>query len=175
MIIKILLALAMAVLSLFLLLIILVQKGRGGGLAGALGGAGGSSAFGAKAGDTFTKITIVVASIWILTCAFSCFWYSHLAKQSVTDEGMWKKPAAESDAAGTTSELEAIADSAEPAAETTAENAPAEGTPAEAAQLPETINLEDAAPAENAPAAEAAPELEAAPEAAPAPEAPAAN
>ena len=47
--------------ALFLILLVLVQRGRGGGLAGALGGAGGQSAFGAKAGDTFTKITMWTA------------------------------------------------------------------------------------------------------------------
>ncbi len=41
-----------------LILVILVQKGRGGGLAGAFGGAGGHSAFGAKTGDVFTWITV---------------------------------------------------------------------------------------------------------------------
>lgn len=53
-------------LSLFLICLVLIQRGKGGGLAGAFGGAGGSSAFGTKAGDTFTRITIVSASIWIL-------------------------------------------------------------------------------------------------------------
>src|ERR1043166_2100265 len=53
-------------LSIFLVLVILVQRGRGGGLTGALGGMGGQSAFGTKAGDLFTRITIVVAAIWIL-------------------------------------------------------------------------------------------------------------
>ena len=56
------------VLSVFLILLILVQRGRGGGLVGAFGGAGGQSAFGAKAGDVFTKITVVTVSIWILIC-----------------------------------------------------------------------------------------------------------
>jgi preprotein translocase subunit SecG len=51
--------------AVFLILLVLVQRGRGGGLAGALGGMGGQSAFGTKAGDTFTKLTIVVASLWI--------------------------------------------------------------------------------------------------------------
>src|SRR5262249_57796175 len=37
------------------------------GLAGAFGGVGGSSAFGTKAGDVFTKITIGVAIGWILS------------------------------------------------------------------------------------------------------------
>jgi preprotein translocase subunit SecG len=52
--------------SLFLILIVLVQRGRGGGLTGALGGMGGQSAFGTKAGDLFTRVTIVVATVWIL-------------------------------------------------------------------------------------------------------------
>ena len=46
--------------------LILIQKGKGGGLAGAFGGAGGSSAFGARAGDPFTRITIWAAAIWLL-------------------------------------------------------------------------------------------------------------
>jgi preprotein translocase subunit SecG len=58
----------MGFLSLFLILLILIQRGKGGGLTGALGGPGGQSAFGSKAGDTFTVITIVVASLWGLTC-----------------------------------------------------------------------------------------------------------
>jgi preprotein translocase subunit SecG len=55
-------------LSLFLILLVLVQRGRGGGLTGALGGMGGQSAFGAKAGDTFTRVTMVTATVWIVTC-----------------------------------------------------------------------------------------------------------
>src|SRR5687768_6224989 len=54
------------VLALFLILLILIQRGRGGGLAGALGGMGGQSAFGTKAGDLFTRITIGVAAFWII-------------------------------------------------------------------------------------------------------------
>jgi preprotein translocase subunit SecG len=53
--------------SLFLVCVILIQRGKGGGLAGAFGGVGGSSAFGTKAGDVFTKITIGVAIGWMLT------------------------------------------------------------------------------------------------------------
>ena len=53
-------------LSLFLIGIILIQRGKGGGLAGAFGGVGGSSAFGTKAGDVFTRITVGVAIGWIL-------------------------------------------------------------------------------------------------------------
>ncbi|WP_153557949.1 preprotein translocase subunit SecG [Roseimaritima sediminicola] len=59
----------MSLLSIFLILLVLVQRGRGGGLTGALGGPGGQSAFGSKAGDMFTKITSVVALVWIGLCA----------------------------------------------------------------------------------------------------------
>src|SRR5438094_4385165 len=54
------------ILGIFLILLVLIQRGKGGGLAGAFGGAGGSSAFGSRAGDTFTRITIGVAAAWIL-------------------------------------------------------------------------------------------------------------
>jgi preprotein translocase subunit SecG len=61
-------------LAIFLILLVLVQRGRGGGLAGALGGMGGSSAFGAKAGDVFTRITIIVVAIWIVLCILAGHW-----------------------------------------------------------------------------------------------------
>lgn len=56
----------MLAISLFMILLVLIQRGRGGGLAGAFGGMGGQSAFGTRAGDTFTRITIVLAVIWVL-------------------------------------------------------------------------------------------------------------
>src|SRR2546423_15361167 len=56
----------LTLLSVFLILVILVQRGRGGGLTGALGGMGGQSAFGTKAGDLLTRITIIVAAICAL-------------------------------------------------------------------------------------------------------------
>ena len=52
--------------GLFLILLVLIQRGKGGGLSGAFGGVGGSSAFGTRAGDLFTKITIGVATVWII-------------------------------------------------------------------------------------------------------------
>jgi preprotein translocase subunit SecG len=70
-------ALLLSFLAIFLILLVLVQRGRGGGLAGALGGMGGSSAFGAKAGDVFTKITIITASVWIAVCLVAVFWAKH--------------------------------------------------------------------------------------------------
>lgn len=59
----------LVLMALFLIALVLVQRGRGGGLTGALGGMGGQSAFGTRAGDTFTRITIGAAAVWIVTCA----------------------------------------------------------------------------------------------------------
>lgn len=61
----------LSITAIFLILLVLVQRGRGGGLAGAFGGMGGQSAFGTKAGDTFTKITIGAAIFWLLLCIVS--------------------------------------------------------------------------------------------------------
>src|SRR5262245_56865879 len=58
--------LVLILVSLFMILLILIQRGKGGGLAGAFGGAGGSSAFGSRAGDAFTRVTIIVAAVWLL-------------------------------------------------------------------------------------------------------------
>jgi len=63
-----LLSFLMFVTAIFLILLVLVQRGRGGGLAGVFGGPGGQSAFGAKAGDLFTRITIGVVAFWIVLC-----------------------------------------------------------------------------------------------------------
>ena len=54
------------ILGLFLILLILIQRGKGGGLIGAPGGTGGSSPFGSRAGDQFTRLTIYVAAAWLL-------------------------------------------------------------------------------------------------------------
>jgi preprotein translocase subunit SecG len=70
-------AIVLSLLAVFLILLVLVQRGRGGGLAGALGGMGGSSAFGAKAGDVFTRITVVTAAIWIFLSLIAVFWANH--------------------------------------------------------------------------------------------------
>ena len=68
-------------LSLVMWLLILIQKGKGGGLAGAFGGAGGSSAFGSKAGDTLMKVTLYLAAGWI----FLIMIHVNVAKRDSTD------------------------------------------------------------------------------------------
>ena len=49
-----------------LVLIILIQKGRGGGLSGAFGGAMASGILGSKTGDFLTWVTIVLAGVFLL-------------------------------------------------------------------------------------------------------------
>ena len=63
--------LALLFVGLLLIMIILLQRGRGGGLAGAFGGLGGQSAFGTRAGDVFTRITVVLAVIWVALAGVS--------------------------------------------------------------------------------------------------------
>jgi len=75
----------MAGTAVFLMLLVLVQRGRGGGLAGALGGPGGQSAFGTKAGDLFTRITMFTATFWILLCMAALLVLNPVPRES--DEG----------------------------------------------------------------------------------------
>ena len=49
-----------------LVLLVLIQRGRGGGLAGAFGGPGGHSAFGTKTADVFIKATAVLGAIFFI-------------------------------------------------------------------------------------------------------------
>jgi preprotein translocase subunit SecG len=62
------LAFFFAVVAIVLMLVILLQRGKGVGLAGAFGGTGGTTAFGAKTGDVLTWVTIVAAGL-LLTFA----------------------------------------------------------------------------------------------------------
>ena len=48
-----------------LILIILIQKGRGGGLSGAFGGAGAGGILGSKTGDFLTWVTIALVGVFL--------------------------------------------------------------------------------------------------------------
>ena len=85
--IELLLLFGLIAIAIFLILVVLVQRGRGGGLAGALGGMGGQSAFGTKAGDTFTKITIWTAVVWILLCMVAVKYLSTKTQDSLGVKG----------------------------------------------------------------------------------------
>jgi preprotein translocase subunit SecG len=59
--------------AVILSLLVLIQRGRGGGLAGAFGGAGGSSAFGTKTADVFIKATAVVGGLFFLLAIIASY------------------------------------------------------------------------------------------------------
>ena len=67
--------------AIIVIILVMLQRGKGGGLAGALGGMGGQSAFGTKAGDLFTKITVGVASFWILISILTDIYAPYLGDQ----------------------------------------------------------------------------------------------
>jgi preprotein translocase subunit SecG len=155
--------------SIFLILLVLIQRGRGGGLAGALGGMGGQSAFGTKAGDLFTKITIGVAAFWILLCILSINVLG--TQQSLFSTNLGGAAPAALEGLGTTEEVPAdIAPPADEAATDTAAG-PEAGPEAAPETTPEPTDgganaadsAEPAAPAaaDPAPPAEAAAEAEA--------------
>jgi preprotein translocase subunit SecG len=123
--------------ALFLIVLVLVQRGKGGGLAGALGGMGGQSAFGTKAGDLFTRITIGVAAFWIILCALVVWTFTHNRHPASSKFGH---------AAGT--DVTAPLTTEQPASG----GAPAANTPAGPGASPASANP---APASSAPAAPA--------------------
>ena len=65
--------------ALIVIILVMLQRGKGGGLAGALGGMGGQSAFGTKAGDLFTKITVGVATVWIFISIFAAIYAPYMS------------------------------------------------------------------------------------------------
>jgi preprotein translocase subunit SecG len=89
-----LIMLLLLLVSVFLILLILIQRGKGGGLAGAFGGMGGQSAFGAKAGDTFMRITVVVSLIWILLCVAALLYFNTMGAGGSRLEGLGGPPGA---------------------------------------------------------------------------------
>jgi protein translocase SecG subunit len=70
-----LLGLLFVLVCVFLIGAVLLQKGKGGGLGAALGGAG-TSAFGTKTGDAWTVVTIVLTSLYLLIAAVATYTFS---------------------------------------------------------------------------------------------------
>ena len=100
--------LLLGVISALLILVVLLQRGRGGGLAGAFGGLGGQSAFGTKAGDVFTKITIGLVTAWVLLAGVS----GVLARKA-SEKGDFSDTttATDEDSEGTGGSMSAVGDS----------------------------------------------------------------
>ena len=143
--------------SVFLILLVLIQRGRGGGLAGAFGGLGGQSAFGTKAGDLFTRITIFVAAFWIILCAVSVKYFSdsgrgiiapNIGKSGAPSTGASGKAPGTDKAGASGKAAEPVGKAAEPG-DKSGGAAPAATAPAAAA--PETAPA-TSAPAESTPA-----------------------
>jgi len=142
------------IVGILMIFIILLQRGRGGGLAGAFGGAGGQSALGTKAGDVFTKITVGLAVVWVFFACISIYalryqanaWANELPDKVETEEGALVPgeaepeadggavPAAPGGASGAATARPAGSDEARPATAPVGEGAPAtDEKPADAA------------------------------------------
>jgi preprotein translocase subunit SecG len=123
------LAIMLSLVAIFMILLILVQRGKGGGLVGALGGMGGQSAFGTKAGDTFTRVTMWAAFVWIVLSAITV-WYLGRKGTSVESDAGQNLPAPPASRA-TPPENPAGAGTSAPSSTTPTTSTPASGTPAE--------------------------------------------
>jgi preprotein translocase subunit SecG len=128
--------------AVMLTLLVLIQRGRGGGLAGAFGGQGGSSAFGTKTADVFVKATAVIGAAFFLL--------SILTAWLVKPEKPGLPPAPPASSAPETGG--AASPAAVPAAETPATETPATETPPAAPAAPAGEPAAPAAPAETKPA-----------------------
>lgn len=93
-----------------LVLIILIQKGRGGGLSGAFGGAMASGILGSKTGDFLTWVTIVLVGVFLTLAVVMAKFYKpspvgdydaspQTQQQPLESSGQPEQP---SDAAGST-------------------------------------------------------------------------
>jgi len=68
-----------------LILLILVQKGRGGGLSGAFGGAGGAgSLLGTKTGDFLTWVTISLVVLFLLLAIVLVKFYRPVSSEDLS-------------------------------------------------------------------------------------------
>ena len=116
------LAVIFVLICIILIVIVLLQKGRGGGLSAAFGGAGGHSAFGSKTGDVFTKITIgIVAVFLILSMVLTKIWVPFIpedrdapALQSSPGQGTGQPSTSSEQTPGSSEDTEAAGTPSEP-------------------------------------------------------------
>ena len=124
--------------SIFLICLVLIQRGKGGGLAGAFGGMGGSSAFGTKAGDVFTWTTVVVALVWFLIAGRLVMLANHTGLSVQIDAGTTASKTVPVD-------KNSLPAPTKPGAEAPKPGTPATGTTATASGLPSALE-DEAAP-----------------------------
>ncbi|GAB4245615.1 MAG: preprotein translocase subunit SecG [Acidobacteriota bacterium] len=118
--------------SLVLMLVILLQSGKAGDLAAAFGGASSQTAFGVKSATTLlTKITAVVAVIFVLTSLSLAIYYSKGTESTVMEGVATEVPAATEAPAAPVESAPTQGAPAEtaPAGETPAQQPPAEAAP----------------------------------------------
>ncbi len=70
------------IICLLLIVVVLLQKGRGGGLSAAFGGAA-STAFGTRVGDVFTWVTIVLTALFLLFAVGTTMWFRPAPEQVI--------------------------------------------------------------------------------------------
>ena len=75
-----------SVIAVTLILIILVQKGKGGGLSAAFGGAGGGGLLGTKTGDFLTWVTISLVILFLLLTIIMVKWYKDTGSEGLERE-----------------------------------------------------------------------------------------
>jgi preprotein translocase subunit SecG len=118
--------------------VILLQRGRGVGLSGAFGGAGGHTAFGAKTGDVLTWATIVIAVVLLTFTVILNYVFVPLPALQVTpsvqavptlpaDAGTEGAPATDSAQQPAPTPADAPAQTPPPAAEAPAQTPPPAG------------------------------------------------
>jgi preprotein translocase subunit SecG len=102
-----------------LILIILIQKGRGGGLSGAFGGAMASGILGSKTGDFLTWVTIVLVGVFLTLAVVMAKFYRPDVRERGEDEdaparqelpASPEQPSASAGLEQTTSDVNAAAD-----------------------------------------------------------------
>src|SRR5262245_21360941 len=97
----ILLTIVHVIVCLLLILIVLLQSGKGADLAGAFGGGGSQTAFGARGTETFlSKLTTVAAIVFMLTAFSLSLFSARRGGRSVMARA--KAPAAKQSAPATT-------------------------------------------------------------------------
>jgi preprotein translocase subunit SecG len=67
------------IVAVVLVLLVLIQKGRGGGLSGAFGGAGANSLMGTKTGDFLTWVTIGLVVVFLFLAVVMAKFYKPAA------------------------------------------------------------------------------------------------
>lgn len=87
------LATLFASVCILMILVILLQRGRGSGLAGAFGGAGGSSHLGAKTGDVLTLVTLGLAIVYAGLAISMNWWFLPIGANTPVTPGGGPAPA----------------------------------------------------------------------------------